>query len=142
MTIKDLQYNIPLFVRSRHRTITWKGKSWKYNDYIPWQELGIPLDIVRTWFAIDLVYHNEELEAQTKVGDRLSEMDSEQLRKLVEAINVQVRKRTNSAAELKAKRCKMSRIDEKQRGLIRSFLRNNKWIEDEYYDIRDSILDQ
>ena len=42
--------------------------------------------------------------------------------------------------ELKNKRCRQSKIDEKQRGLIRSFLRKNPWIEEDFYNFRDSVL--
>ena len=92
-------------------------------------------------YASGFLYHNKELEKEIKVGDRLEEMDSAQLDKLVLLLNVEVRNRTNSTSEFTAKKCKQSKIDAKQRGLIRSFLRNNRWIEEKFYETRDNILD-
>ena len=142
MTISlELQKDWPTFVRSRHTTITWKGKQYKYQDHLPWKELHIPEDTIKNWFAVDLLYHDTELEKQTKVGDRLSEFDQQGLDKLVDAINVVVKRQTNSTNEFQQKKCKKSKIADKQRGLIRSFLRVNRWIEDEFYEIRDKMLE-
>ena len=77
---------------------------------------------------------------ENKVGDRLSEMNAEQLYTLVGLLNSEVKKRTSSAEELKNKRCRQSKIDDKQRGLIRSFLRKNPWITEDFYKFRDDIL--
>ena len=141
MTISlEFQYDWPLFVRSRHYDITWKDKTFTYGDHIPWKECNIPEEVVKNWFKGDLVYHDTELEKQNKVGDRLSELDGNGLEKLVSDLNVLVKKRTNSTAEFTAKRCKQSKIDDKQRGLIRSWLRINRWAEDEFYAIRDKLL--
>lgn len=139
---KDLQVSIPVFVKSRHIDITWQGKTFKYNQNIPWQEMGVPYDTARIWFNSDMVYHNQELEKQTKVGDRLSEFDKSLLEKLVTQINVVVKSRTNSTSEFNDKKCKQSRIEDKQRGLIRSFLRNNAWIEEDFFTIRDNLLEE
>lgn len=136
----SFQIDWPIFVRSRYKTIVWKGKEFGYLAHVPWKELGVPEDVVKAWFAADLVYHNPELEKQTKVGDRLSEMTIDQLDRLVDMVNVEVKRRTNSTQEFNAKRCRKSRIEDKQRGLIRSFLRTNRWIEEDYFRIRDSLL--
>jgi hypothetical protein len=97
---------------------------------------------VALWFKADLLYHNSELEKQNKVGDRLSEFDKNGLEKIVAALNVLVKQRTNSLAEYNQKKVKQSAIDEKQRGLLRSWLRNNRWAEDEFFSIRDKMLDE
>lgn len=139
--VKDFQLNLPVFVRTRHKTIQWKNNSWTYNEHIPWEELQIPAEAVRLWFTADLIYHNEELEVQSKVGDRLSELSSTQIVKLVTDINLVVKKRTLSTKEFNDKKCRISKLADKQRGLVRSFLRNNDWIEEDFYRIRDSLLD-
>jgi hypothetical protein len=136
----EFQYDWPVFVRSTHTPVIIKGREFKYQDHIPWKELNIDPQIIKTLFTADKLYHNTDLEKQTKIGDRLSEFDSNGLEKLVDAINVIVKKRTNSTNEFQQKRCKKSRIDDKQRGLIRSFLRSNRWIEEEFYQIRDEML--
>ena len=142
MTISlDFQHDWPVFVRTRYKKITWKGKEYTYQDHLPWRELNIPEDVIRNWFKAEVVYHDTELEKQTKIGDRLSEFDQQGLDKLVDAINVVVKRQTNSTNEFQQKKCKKSKIADKQRGLIRSFLRVNRWIEDEFYEIRDKMLE-
>ena len=136
----DLQVSIPVFVRGRD-PIVYQSKTYKPNDYLPWQEIGLPYETVRQWFQLGMVVHNEDLEKQTKVGDRLAELDGKGLEALVDGINTIVKSRTNSTREFNQKRCKKSKIDDKQRGLIRSFLRNNHWIEEEYFELRDKLLD-
>lgn len=142
MNYLDLQVGIPVFIKSSYNQITWNGTTYKKGQMLPWQEVNIPYETVRQWFAFGFIYHNEELEKQVKVGDRLSELNSVELGKLVDGMNAVVKSRTNSTAEFTSKRCKKSKIDDKQRGLIRSFLRNNKWIEDDFFTIRDRLLDE
>tara|TARA_R100000541_G_scaffold58487_1_gene69793 strand:- start:224 stop:508 length:285 start_codon:yes stop_codon:yes gene_type:complete len=91
-------------------------------------------------YASGYLYHNKDLEKENKVGDRLSEMNTEGLYSLVGLLNSEVKKRTTSAEELKNKRCRQSKIDDKQRGLLRSFLRKNPWITEDFYRFRDNIL--
>ena len=142
MEYLDFQVNVPVFVKSQHNEISLKGHTYKKDEYLPWQELGVEYATVRQWWLFGYVYHNQELEKQTKVGDRLSEFDAQGLEKLVDAINVIVKEKTNSASEFKDKRCKKSRLEDKQRGLLRSFLRNNRWIEEQFFEIRDRMLDE
>lgn len=137
---KDFQLNVPVFVRARHKNIIWKGKTYGYNSQIPWQEIGIPEDTVRAWFGIDLVYHNSELEKQNKVGDRLEELSGVKLEKLYNLLNAEVKKRTVSKTEYNQKKVKFSKIDQKQRALIRTWLRGNAWAVDIFHELRDQIL--
>jgi len=95
---------------------------------------------VYTMYAAGYLYHNKDLEKENKVGNRLSEMNKEQLYTLVGLLNGEVKKRTTSAEELKKKRCRQSKLDDKQRGHLRSFLRNNPWITEDFYKFRDDIL--
>jgi hypothetical protein len=103
--------------------------------------IATSLPAVSSLYLTGYLYHNTELEVETKVGDRLNEMNTLQLERLVTLLNAEVKARTNSVTEYTAKKCKQSKIDDKQRGLLRSFLRNNRWIEDRFYEIRDDILD-
>jgi hypothetical protein len=91
-------------------------------------------------YSSGFLHHNRELEVQNKVGDRLSEMNNGQLETLVNLLNVEVKSRTSSASEFERKKCKKSRIDDKQRGLVRRFLNGNYWITEDFYRIRDKIL--
>ena len=136
----DLQVNVPVFIKSKQNPLTWKGRTYVYQNYLPWQEIGIPYDTVRSWFLHGYVYHDEKLEKQERIGDRLVEFDLAGLEKLVDSINTIVKAKSVSTKEFNSKKCKKSKIEDKQRGLIRSFLRNNQWIESEFYDIRDEML--
>lgn len=141
MTTQLLQYNQPLFVRHRHRTLKWKGKEFTYNDYFPWQELYVPENVVKTLFDTGMLYHNPDLEKESKVGDRLAEMNSEDLLSLVRQCNAIIKKRATTNKEYEDKKIKQSKLDDKQRGLIRAWLYRNAWMQEDYYKIRDYILD-
>ncbi len=137
-----IQYSKPLFVRNRHRSIKWKGQEWSYNEYFPWQELGVPEDKVKTWFDIGMVYHNEDLEEETKVGDRLAEFSDEKLLSFIRQVNSELKQRCSTTKEYDNKKIKFSKIREKQQGLIRSWLyRNPNLAEEVYFPLRDKLLD-
>lgn len=137
---KDFQVYTPVFVRSRHKTITWRGNTYNYNQQVPWRELNIPEENVRIWFKYDMLYHNPELEKENQVGDRLGELSSSQLETLYNLLNAKIKSLTNSNSEYNKKKVRRSKIDERQRALIRTWLRNNEWAEDYFYEIRDDIL--
>ena len=113
---------------------------FKKGDHFNWLQLNVDPSRVAQLYATGFVYHNKELEKETKIGDRLEELEGADLEKLVMLLNAEVKARTNSTNEYQAKKCKQSKIDAKQRGLLRSFLRNNRWIEEKFFEIRDSIL--
>lgn len=132
----------PLFVRSRHYPVIFKGKTFEYNSHFPWMEMGMEEDAIRMLFNMDRVYHNEELEVEAKIGDRLSELKGEKLKKLVRLTNAMVKKRCTTDKEFQNKKVKGSLIEDKQRGLIRSWINRNGWALEEYYELRDSILSE
>lgn len=132
------QIDWPVFVKTPFFA---DGKEWVRGEYFNWLNRSLDAKAVSTLYASGYLYHNTELEVETKVGDRLNEMNTLQLERLVTLLNAEVKARTNSVTEYTAKKCKQSKIDDKQRGLLRSFLRNNRWIEDRFYEIRDDILD-
>lgn len=138
--MNTLQYNKPVFVKSRHFPVVWKGKTFKFNDYFPWQEMSVPQEAVQALFGIDRLYHNEELEVQQKVGDRLAELNKEKLDSLVRLVNAMVKERCTTDKEFQSKKVKHSKIDDKQRGLIRAWLNRNQWALEEYLVIRDDLL--
>jgi len=131
------QVDWPLFTKL---PLSADGKEWKRGEYFNWLERGIEADKVAILYASGYLHHNTELEVQNKVGDRLSEMSGNQLKTLVNLINAEVKKRTSSVSEFESKRCKQSTLDDKQRGLIRRFLVGNKWITEDFYKMRDTIL--
>lgn len=113
---------------------------YEKGEHFDWLTKDVAPERVAQLYATGHIYHNKEFEKEVKVGDRLEELDGPQLESLVRLLNVEVKGRTNSINEFNAKKCKQSKIDSKQRGLLRSFLRNNRWIEDKFFEIRDKIL--
>jgi len=131
------QVDWPVFIKM---PLSANGKNWKRGDHFNWAERSLEQDKVATLYAAGYLYHNTELEVQTKVGDRLSELAGKQLESLVNLLNVEVKKRTSSNSEFEAKKCKKSKVDDKQRGLIRRFLNGSRWITEDFYTIRDKVL--
>jgi hypothetical protein len=136
-TYLGFQVDWPVFVKN---TFSAANKNWARGEHFNWQERRLDQYKVYTMYASGYLYHNTELEKENKVGDRLSEMNSEQLLTMVTLLNGVVKKRTSTAQEFQDKRCRQSKIDDKQRGLIRSWLRKNTWVEDDYYKFRDQVL--
>jgi hypothetical protein len=131
------QVDWPLFIKT---PLSADAKEWKRDEHFNWLERGIEADKVARLYASGYLHHNTDLEVQTKVGDRLSEMNGNQLKTLVTLMNAEVKKRTSSTNEFENKRCKQSTLDDKQRGLIRRFLVGNRWIMEDFYKMRDTIL--
>ena len=114
---------------------------YKKGELYDWVKKDIDPARVAQLYLTGHLYHNKDLEKENKVGDRLNEMSSSQLNTLVTLLNAEVKARTNSTAEYTSKKVKQSKIEEKQKALVRSFLRHNRWIEEKFYEIRDDILD-
>jgi len=134
------QVDWPVFVKMPFSAF---GKYWKKGEEFNWTvQINAEADKVAQLYGAGYIYHNRELEKSSKVGDRLSEMDSDKLVKLVRLVNVEIKQRTTTEKEYNNKRVKQSKIDDKQRGLIRAWLYRNEWMREEYYRIRDSILEE
>jgi hypothetical protein len=131
------QVDWPVFVKL---PLLADNKNWKRGDHFNWLERGMQQDKVAILYATGYLYHNTELEVQNKVGDRLSELAGKELETLVNLLNAEVKSRTSSNAEFEAKKCKKSKIDDKQRGLIRRFLNANHWVTQDFHAIRDKII--
>jgi hypothetical protein len=131
------QVDWPVFIK---RPFMADSKTWSQGDHFNWLERGIDADKVATLYVSGYVHHNKDLEVQTKVGDRLSELAGKQLDTLVNLLNVEVKKRTSSTSEFETKKCKKSKLDDKQRGLIRRFLNRNSWVTEDFYTIRGKII--
>jgi len=134
------QVDWPLFVKVPFDS---NGRTLKQGEHFNWLNPSRHIDetTVAMLYATGKVHHNKDLEKQSKVGDRLEEFNSEGLMSLVKLLNSKVKERTNSTTEFTSKKCKQSTLDHKQRGQIRSFLRNNRWIEEDFYKIRENLLD-
>lgn len=131
------QVDWPVFVKMPFNA---DGKQWKKSEHFNWAERNLDQKAVASLYAQGFIYHNSTLTKEAKVGDRLGEMNSEELRRLVVQLNAIVKERTTTTKEFSDKRCKQSKIDDKQRGLIRRFLNRNPWITEDFYRLRDHIL--
>ena len=139
MQYLDFQANVPVFVKSYRDPIHLRGKVYTVDQHFPWQAMGLEYLEVRNMFLAGLLYHNEDLEVKNKVGDGLAELEPAQLELLVDRINSKVKELANSSKEFNQKKCKKSRIADKQRGLLRSFLRNNDWVSEYYQEQLESL---
>jgi len=132
------QVDWPVFVK---RPFSAFGKPWKIGEEFNWQlQVGAQEDKIAQLYKSGYIQHNRDLEVTTKVGDRLSELNSQKLLSLVKLVNKEVQGRTSNDKEYNNKKIKQSKIDEKQRALIRGWLNRNNWMLEDYYRIRDSIL--
>ena len=109
-TYLGFQVDWPVFVKN---TFSAANKNWARGEHFNWQERRLDQYKVYTMYAAGYLYHNTELEKENKVGDRLSEMNSEQLLTMVTLLNGVVKKRTSTAQEFQDKRCRQSKIDDK-----------------------------
>tara|TARA_B100000768_G_C11187508_1_gene335759 strand:- start:217 stop:597 length:381 start_codon:yes stop_codon:yes gene_type:complete len=115
------QFDRPVFIKQE---FSGGGRDWKRSEHYPWKELSLSSDVVQTLYNNNFLYHNSNLEVKAKVGDGLEVLDVASLAVLVDTINAKVKAKTNSHAEFTRKKCKKSKILEKQRGLLRSWRRN------------------
>lgn len=120
------QYDRPTFVQVEFNG---SGRDWKLQEHFPWKELSVDQDTVEGLYNNEYLYHDSEQEAQAKVGDGLEALDNDGLAKLVDAINEKVKAATKTQTDFDRRKCKKSRIVDKQRGLIRSWRRNHGQLE-------------
>ena len=131
------QVDWPVFVKVPFSA---DSKQWKKSEHFNWAERNIDQKSVASLYAQGFIYHNTELAKANKVGDRLGEMSKDDLYSLVVQLNNIVKKETTTTKEFNNKRCKQSKIEDKQRGLIRRFLNRNPWVIEDFYRIRDHII--
>lgn len=122
------QYDRPVFVKIPFDA---QGRKWQLQEHFPWKELSVDQGKAQVLYNNGFLYHNPELESKAKVGDGLDELDVESLSKLVDSINSKVKAKTNSQADYDRKKCKKSKILDKQRGLIRSWRRTHGQLEND-----------
>ena len=138
------QVDRPVFVKT---SFTAFGKTWTRGEEFSWinqnfraEDWEQQLFNVFNLYNSGFLRHDKEKESSNKVGDRLSELNAENLRRLVVNLNDIVKKRTSTQKEFNDKKCKQSTITDKQRGLIRQWLRRNHWALEDFTSARDFIL--
>ena len=115
------QYDRPVFFRVDTFAA---GRQYEAGDEFKWKEIGVDDKKVMILYRERILHHNAELEIQRKVGDGLEELDIDGLHAVVDNINKKVKLRSPHLTEYEKKKCKKSKIVDKQRGLIRSWRRN------------------
>ena len=115
------QIDRPVFVKRPFQSL---GRQLKKGEEFKWKEIGVSEDKALILYTQGFIHHNSEFEVKLKVGDGLEQLDVAGLHGLVDSINDKVKSKTPSEAEFQKKKCKKSKIVDKQRGLIRSWRRN------------------
>tara|TARA_B110000495_G_scaffold19359_1_gene13664 strand:+ start:8105 stop:8500 length:396 start_codon:yes stop_codon:yes gene_type:complete len=114
------QYDRPVFVRV---PFNGAGRNWPAGSEFPWKELGVTDTTVHTLYVNRTLFHDSTKEVTMRVGDGLENLDLAGLSSLVDNINNKVKEASNTTREYDKKRCKKSKILDKQRGMIRSWRR-------------------
>lgn len=111
----------PVFIKQNG--IHLSGKVWKQGERYNWDFFGIPHEKMQILFNNGMLHHNEDLEEvatkKISVGDGLEEYSIDQLHLLVDNINGKVKAKTKNNEEFLRKKCSISKIKDKQIGLIR-----------------------
>jgi hypothetical protein len=114
------QLDKPVFVKVPLRE---RGRLWPVGQVFKWKEMRMDQDKIMRMYNQGFLYHDEdkeeELFASKTVGDGLNDLDIESLHKLVEDINKVVADKVKNAGEFQKKKCPISKIKDKQVGLIR-----------------------
>lgn len=132
------QVDWPLFVKM---PFTAFGKYWAKGEHFNWHtQHGAQADKVAQLYGAGMVHHNPTREKEEKVGDRLYEFDAEDFKSICRLTNDKIKKITTTQQEFNRKKVKQSTLVDKQRGLIRSWLRNNPSLVEHYYEARDFVL--
>ena len=121
------QYDRPTFIRIPFFT---RGKTWMHGEHFPWREMNLPEDKVLILFNQGYLIQSAEAESEMVVGDGLEAIDIAGLHDIVADYNERVKKVTQHKTDFLRRKCPQSTIADKQRGLIRSWRRNNlDWLE-------------
>ena len=111
----------PVYVKINNLQMA--GKFWKKGERFNWNFFGISYETIQQMFFNDMLHHNEELEevavTRIAIGDGLAELSLDQLHALVDNLNGKVKAKTKDNKEFLQKKCSISKIKDKQIGLIR-----------------------
>ena len=114
----------PLFVTQSFQAF---NRVWAVESNFPWEDMGMSYqeDTIHQLYNYNFLNHRPDLEtlfvdeSRKAVGDGLEELPLDGLHMLVQTINKQVRDKCKTDKEFSLKKCPMSRIKDKQIGLIR-----------------------
>ena len=123
---RPFQYDQPLFVRIPFRA---RAKDWAKNQEFKWKELSMDKDKVMSLYKQGYLIHDEEKVVAMKVGDGLEELDAAGLKSMVDDYNRRIKAICKTEKMYTQKSVKYSKINDKQRGLIRQWRnRDERWL--------------
>lgn len=123
----NFQLDRPVFVRIPFDA---RGKTWNKYEHLPWREMNMPQDKIQILYNNGFLIHSDESETQMQIGDGLEAIDSDGLKQIVDDYNDRLKKVCTVDSHFLRRKCPSSKIATKQRGLIRSWRRNNlDWLE-------------
>lgn len=136
---KNLGFQVdwPVFVKKPFNAF---GKSWKKGDHFPWLEMSGDLQPVLSLYTQGFLHHNRFLQQDRKVGDRIIELGPKKLETLVRLLNAKLKEEAPTVDSFNKRRCKVSRVAQKQQALLRRFLNNESWLEEYFIETRDRLL--
>lgn len=118
----DIPFQIDRPVFCKWDGLSFRGKTYKVGQILKWQEMQLPQDRIQIMYNQGMLYHSPELEAQQEervIGDGLDMLDLESLHVLVAKINEKVKAVAKNDTDYQNKKCALSKIKDKQIGLIR-----------------------
>jgi len=123
---RPFQYDQPLFVRIPFRA---RAKDWAKNQEFKWKELSMDKDKVMSLYTQGYLIHDEEKVIATRTGDGLEELGADGLKSIVDSYNERIRAVAKTEKTRIQKSVKYSKINDKQRGLIRQWRNiNERWL--------------
>jgi predicted DNA-binding transcriptional regulator len=108
----------PLFVRKRFTAL---GKSYALDEEFAWKERNVKDYRVAMLYKQGFLKHDDNLVSERIIGDGLDALTPEELDAVVESINEDVASATQNITEFNRKKCKKSKIKNKQIALIRQW---------------------
>ena len=121
------QIDRPVFIRIPFQM---RGKLWGREEHLPWKEMNLDQDTIHILYNSGQLYHSDTQEVSMQVGDGLEAIDSPGLQQIVDDYNKRIKAVTATDAIFLRRKCPSSKIATKQRGLLRSWRRNNlDWLE-------------
>lgn len=125
--MQPFQFDRPVFVRIPFDA---RGKTWKREEHLPWKEMNFPTDTIQILYNNGYLIHNDEIETRLQVGDGLEALDMVGLKQIVDDYNERIKEVVKTDLDFKRRKCPSSTLADRQRGLLRSWRRNNlNWLE-------------
>lgn len=122
MISTPFQYDRPVFIRIPFFA---RGKNWTHGQHFPWCEMNMPQDKIHILYNHGHLVHDANQETALVVGDGLEAVDLDGLKQIVDDYNKRVKEVVKTELDYKRRKCPSSTVADRQRGLLRSWRRNN-----------------